>query len=754
MDVKTIRDEIAKIDVLLSSVETEIQKITPEIEPDPQLMEQEYMLLLSALSTAGGQPGRPFQSLEADDEGDFDSSSSGLDAFTFFGLLQAFIEDPLVLTCLAKQFSSVVGVTPTQLEDSLVIAERISDPAAQRSILLSIIDRIVAEIEKGKSISNFEIVASVCQRASLLGQSFPNPSLLRLLETRGWENWPLFVQIELAHYFEPHVKKLRIARMFTSCVVDSVVGEDGSQLERNIYLHSPRTCFQLLDLIGPDKTMIEHEKIIAFIEKCVSRTALPIPGQTRLASDWHSLVIRMARINFLNKDPQLPVWTSVVDRLTAGGTPPAFEVSGTLRALSHVGLTNEGLFSNLVAFKKRITAPDLSREDFSEIVHHLILAGDRSTGSAVSKAILERRDLFIPTSDADDHEEVCSLLAHVVLLAAVASVESGSIIPESILILKKFSPQIWRSVKDPDLFVCMMQLLLPSTDAESIMGPQSARPTPSLGEKDGTERVKNALNMVGFSTEAPHSELVSLMRIEGLHVDFAFPSHRIAILVDHSALFNTTSKKHVVSGTIALKANILTQRKGFKVIVIVPQMYPDERSLVSLLADPLRRVAPNAVVIFDSMDRCKLSLNQRVKSFASVTSSFVELARVLYLVLKYSVQVNEFRFENLVCGDQFINLVFAEFLPTYVVKHKHDILVECSASAISSDGLLKLVEALNAAGNASNGFGRIWLKFGVSQDVKDFVLSTWSQTHPKSIIRLADSADRHRDSLDSNVIYI
>jgi hypothetical protein len=738
MDVKTIRDEIAKIDQLLAAVDADMEKITPELQPDPHLVEHEYMVLLSALSTAAG----PFQSLEDEES----VKNAGLDAFTFFGLLQAFIDDPLVLKCLGKQFSSIVGVTPTQLEDALVIAERISDGESQKNILLAIIDRIVLEIEKGK-ILNFAIVASLCQRASL---TEPNASLLRLLSTRGWENWPLFVQIELAYYFRPFSHEVVIVDMFSACVVDSVVGEDGGQLEKNTHLHSPRTCFQLLELLQDNKRRkITFEKIIAYVEKCVSRTALPIPGQTRSATDWHSLVVSMARLDFF-KNPTLPVWTTLVDRLCAN-VPPAFEVSGTLSALSSVGVSSDGLFGNLVAFKRRISAPDLTKQDFSEIVHHLIYAGDRSSGSALSKAIMERRDLFVPPSDQPLASSSFVLLSHVVLLAAVASVESGSIIPESILILKKFALQIWTALNDPDLFMCLMQLLLPSADAESLIG-RSLQALPLPEPSQSSDRVRRALHAVGFSAEIPNAELACNVRIQGVCADFSFASHRIAILVDQNGVFNTAAKRHLVSGPVALKANIFTQRKGFKVIVVVPELYPDEKSLVGLLADPLKRLQPNAVFVLNAAEECKLSVNQRMKNFISLTPSLVEIARALFLILKLSVQVYEFRFDNVVCGDQFASLVFCEFLPTYVVKHKHDISVTCEGSGISSETLHKIVEALNASGNACSGFGRIRLNLSLQRQKKDAVLSGWNEAHVNSIIRLADSATDCQ--LESNVIML
>ena len=751
MDVKTIRDEISKIDGLLASVEADIRRISPEEEPDPKLIENEYTILLSALSTAG-QPTSAFQSLEDDDVKLKQQSVVGLDAFTFFGLLQAFIEDPIVLKCLSKQFSSVVGVTPTQLEDSLDIAERITDLGAQRIVLVSIIDRIVTEIESGK-ISNFSIVASVCQRASLLKEPEPNASLVRLLQTRGWENWPLFVQIELAYYFHPFVSKAQgpnIMKMFTCCVVDSVVGEDGSQLERNTLLHSPRTCYQLLDLVKcVGRPGVTPEKNIAYIEKCVSRNSLGIPGQARLASDWHCLVVRMAETSFLQNDASLPVWANAVERLVTSSS--VFENFGTLSALTAVQITNESIFSNLVAFKKRISSPDLTREELEEIVDHLVIAGDRSTGSALSKAILERRDLFLPSSGT---LESFALVAKIVLLAAVASVESGTIIPESILILKKFASQILSSIKDVNIFICLMQLLLPSTDVENLIGQSLPAPSLTTPMSESAERVKKALHAVGFSIEAPNCELLCNGRIEGIHADFVFNAHRIAILVDQEAFFSTSSKRYVVSGPMALKANILTQRKGFKVIVIVPAQYPDEKSLVSLLAEPLRKMQPNSIVIFNSMDECKLSLNQRIKNFVSVTSSFVEIARVLYMILKCSVQVSEFRFENVFFGDRFINLIFCEFLSTYLVKHKHDIVIACSSSCkVSSEGLLKLVEALNASGNASNGFGSISFKIRLEQDIKDYVIARWNETHLNSVIKLVDSGNSMQ-IFDANVIYI
>lgn len=730
MDVKQIREEISKIDNLLTAVDADIQKNKLSEAPVPrETIEAEYMALLSALGSGTTNPA--FPSLHSEDE-PMGSSASALDAFTYFGLLQAFLDDPIVLACLSRIFSSVTGVTSTQLEDALVTAERISDPTSKRDILLAIIDRIISEIEQGKTGGpDFSIVALCCQR---LGSEFHMP-VLRLLQVPGWDQWPPFVQLEMAYYLQAHMDQSELIPRFIQCVVDAAVGSDGSVLERNLKLQTPRTAFQLLALLRLREVSIDRSIITSFVERSVKAQSLP-SGQVRQVSDIHSLCKEFA---LWNSPPSSPAWTAIVEKLGSG--TPAYEYPGTVAALERVRVYSDNLFSNILSVKKRIGA--YTKGDLAELASYLVAVGDKSSGSAVTKFIIDRRDLFVPDNDT-------GLLATVVELAAISSVESGTIIPDAILLFKKNQASVYQWFQTNNAlstYLAVSQLLLPSVPiSESQISETENR---NLISDSHGERIRRCLEILGFS-ETGDGRLASGSVIDGIWLDFVFPQNKTCIIIERNSVYNVSSKRAVVSGLTAMKANIMAQRKSWKVIVVIPELYADDKSLIGLLADPLKKIPINAAFAFACMDDTgKLSPNQRIETFSSSTESLPELARVLYLVLRYSISMSRLDIDGLVCGDQCISLVILEFLATYIVKHKGDLSVNiCKPSAMSADLVLKLVEALNYSGTASGGFGVINLKLGLANDVRAAVIGKWTELHASSTLKLIEGPNQtiHHDS--------
>ena len=730
MDVKQIREEITKIEALLQSVDAEMEKIGPEPVPPRQVVEQEYLLLLSALSSGPSTAG-PFASLQEDRQ---ESAPPGLDAFTFFGLLQAFIDDPIVISCLSRIFSTVVGVTATQLEDSLLTVDRITDGVAKSEILEAVVDRVVSEIESGK-ISDSAIIAVCCQK---LDAQY-SESIMRLLAVPGWDQWPVFVQVELAWYLQHQPVESETIFRFVECVLQSVCGENGSHLSVNTSAHSVRVAFQLTHLLiavhGEEWASAAKPGIVNYVEKSL-RSPHTLPGQLRQPTDLHYLVIQLARVE---RDPAAPVWTLILDKLSSGGVLPLYEVPGCLAALTSIRLTADNLFSNILSIKKRVAS--FSQTDLTELVKYLVLVGDKSAGAAVTKFVLERRDLFLPATGAD-----AGVLSAVLETAAIASVDSGTVLPECVLLFKKFQSVISQSVTDSDRFHAVAQLLLPNGDVPSLHVP-----SPKTMDQHG-ERIQKCLAVLGLVADG--TELVANGSVDGLSLDFVIPKHKTCILIERESVFNVSSKRATVSGRTALKANLMAQRKAFRVIVVIPELYSDDKALVSLLADPLRKVSPNSTVMFPAGGAP--TANQRMALFLSQTESLVELSRVLFQILKLSVSSRAFVIENLVCGDQFLNLVLSEFLPTYVVKHKGDLTVTVSKiAAVSVDAVYKLVDQLHSAGVASGGCGVIAIKLGLDTETKNAVLQRWSQAHPASAIRLSDGLNGHKSTdNDYNIIYI
>ena len=136
-------------------------------------------------------------------------------------------------------------------------------------------------------------------------------------------------------------------------------------------------------------------------------------------SDVHRLIISLGK---LGENVEIPtaVWQSVLDKLVSPGMLPVFEIEGTLAALSAARVSSDSFFQNTNLFKKKISSPNLSKLEFHEIVCFLLLTGDKSSQSIVTRAIMERRDLFVPTTN--DIEEI-DILVSVLLLSVVSSLE-------------------------------------------------------------------------------------------------------------------------------------------------------------------------------------------------------------------------------------------------------------------------------------------------------------------------------------------
>ena len=709
MDVKQIREEIAKIDSLLATVDSDIKKLTPLQEPIPrEVIEDEYLTLISALGSSGGVV--PFPSLSGED----DSQSGNLDAFTFFGLVQAFLDDPIVLSCLARTLVNLVGVTGTQLEDSIVTVERISDVEARREILVAIIDRIIIEIERGKIGPDFTLVAVCCQR---LGSEF-HPAMVRLLQLPGWDHWPVHIQVELAAYLSQHTERSELILRFIECVVGSAIGADGSQLDRNLKLHSPRTAFQMLKLLRQlSLGTVPSSTLVSYVEK--SCKSSPLAGQVRQMSDAHHLAMELAHIE---TDATSPAWVALAEKLSTG--LGVYEVAGTLIALEKTRIYSDNFFSNILSVKKRVGA--MTKSDLTELCLYLLLVGDKSSGSAVTKFIFDRRDLFV-----DDP----FLLALVLELAAIASVDSGTIIPDAILLFKKHQ-DILRSAFG-DRFAAVAQVLLPSADIRQTFIDERI-------EHGHLGRIQKCLETIGFVED--ESTLVRDSPVDGLAViDFVFPNHKTCIIIERESVFNVSSKKSVVSGRTAMTANILAQRRGWKVIVVIPELYTDDKSLISLLWEPLKKIEINSDFVFNEIaDLNRIFLNQKIRSLRTETSSLVDLGKLLFHILRSSVTVRSIRIANLVCGDQAFSLLLNEFMATYIVKNKSEFTLEIdSPGPLSVEPLMKLIEAMNFSGNASGPFGSINLRIGLSQEVKDHLITWWGETHGNSQLKVIDGTSRH-----------
>ena len=198
----------------------------------------------------------------------------------------------------------------------------------------------------------------------------------------------------------------------------------------------------------------------------------------------------------------------------------------------------------------------------------------------------------------------------------------------------------------------------------------------------------------------------------------------------------------------------MAQRKAWKVIVVIPELYTDDKSLITLLGEPLKRIPMNSDFSYHQViDLTRMSPNQKFRALKSHSISLVDLGKLLYKILRYSVTVQSLVISNLVCGDQTFNLVLSEFLATYVVKHKSDfVLYVESPGQLSAEGVVKLVEGLNFSGNASGGFGQINLRIGTCEEVRRSVIAWWNEAHTSSPIKLIDGGSASQPS--SNVIIL
>jgi hypothetical protein len=330
-------------------------------------------------------------------------------------------------------------------------------------------------------------------------------------------------------------------------------------------------------------------------------------------------------------------------------------------------------------------------------------------------------------------------------LAAIASIDSGTIIPDAILLFKKHFDSLSQCFSSSTL-CAVSQVLLPS------LCPSMAKSCDFVMADGHVDRIKKCLEILGYMEDG--SLLVGNGSIDGICVDFVFPAHKTCIMIERESVYNVSSKKASVSGKTAMIANIMAQRKGWKVIVVIPELYTDDKSLISLLGEPLKRIPINSDIIFDG-ELSNISPNQKIRSLKSQTGSLVDLGKLVFHILRNSVTVQSIVVANLVCGDQAFNLLLNEFLATYVVKHKSDLTIYVdSPGRLSAEAVVKLVEGLNFSGNASGGLGQINLRIGTCEEVRKSVVAWWSEAHTSSPIKLIDGSVAGSPYPSSNVIIL
>jgi hypothetical protein len=709
MNVQQIRDEIGKIDSLLSQVESDISKIEPD-EVDITAMENEYSILISSLSNI--PQSIPFDSLmEGEDNA---PGPTAPDAFTFFGLVQAFIDDPIVIKVLAKLFTNVTGVTPTQLEDSLMYVERISDKTARALFIHSIIDRMVEKI----SVMNPASLGLACQLLLKHGGDLCNESLRNLIED-GCEI-PFFLKIEIAFYL---VNQASNASPESLRGLDLLLDESALFIEKlDSCVVSNRVCMQLIHLF------VFKNRVVPNADKYIEKSVL----QAGRRDDVHFLVIEISRMS--HQQVNVATLSVVFDKLLSSSIP-VYEVPGALSALIGLRLTSDRVLFDVVGIKKWISGISL-KTVFVELVDFLIQTGDKSTGSSITRSIIERRDLYIDESSTD-------LLLKVLTLCAISSVGAGTIIPESIILLKKYSANF----KTSELLNILFTVLLPSFEYSYSNGEIGE----TFKECIDHERVSQVLSLMGY--EPDDSVMRTKTMVEGIFVDVCFPVQKVSILIERNAIYNVSGKQFGVVGMTNLKANILAHKKGYKVIIIVPQLYPDNKSLVNLLSGPLARISANSIFEFSEMISEIPRDNQKFKKIDINSTDRIDIGKFLLHVLKNSIHSQEISFTNLHSGDQFLTNLFLEFLSSYVVRSKDDIRIHFSRANFSTGAVNKLVESLNGIGNASNGFGVIDLKLGISDEQARSVVEDFIRLHPNSLIRVAIGGGPSGTN-DKNVVFI
>ena len=676
MDVKQIREEISKIDSLLLQVDEDL-KLKEDPIPD-SVIESEYDVLLSSLSGV-----------------------DALDAFTFFGLLQAFYaQDFLVLKCLCKVFSEVENVTSTQLEEVLLLVNKLDDLKSAEMLLRAAVDRIVL------SPTEFLIIES-CRLLKKL--RLTHPGLIVLVDDVVNTKWSLEVYMEVATYSDytpaPFFKK-----------VCGLVEMNMVSIESAPW--SIRTCWQAIEILSKNGRLVESldlcALLMAIIEKALTHYSLPPTHDV----DLHQLAISLSSNDLSNKQ----VWMLISEKISC-----VFQVSKTVSAFTKIGITIDGMFSNLLQFKKRV-AEISSASDLEEFADHLILFGDKSTGTSVVKTIMERRDLYVPpTGDT-------KLLEKILLASVVASVDSGTVIPDSILLFRKFQNLMQLDTEHLGL---LMHVLLPSTAPTDT-------PTSSFTLVSSVhEKIEKVLTILGFENTLQRGKDEN-----GLSIDFAFLDQKIGLLIQPTEVYVISGSKArpVCAGLLALKANILVQRKGWRIVVLLPNMCIDDKSLMSLLTDSLKSVQfRNVFELTDSTDHAELHISQRIHDLRIKTVSLIEMAKFMFLVLKYCVVVNEFHFE-ISLNDQFLNLFFADFISTYLVRHhRTNISLYFVQNEFSHDAVLKLLDGINTTAVGVLGFGinSIQIALGSKFD-KETLQAEWAKDSSK-IVKIATlNSPEHR----------
>lgn len=741
MNVQQIRDELTKIDALLVQVESDITKARTDQLDDPSAIEKEYLTIISSLSNI--PPSTPFGALGSGDTEMVDESSAvaAPDAFTFFGLVQAFVDDAVVIKCLASVFGDVTGVTPTQLEDSLAIVERVSDANSRAHLLNAIVKRIAVQARDG---SHAQIVSAACQ---LLAKQ-PGEINMSLVElASAWSadglDVPLHAKLELGVFLSAVYGNHADIGKFIDTVVEEAVSavEAGSSSAVSL-----RVAFQILRLMSRTGKSVVIPTWINYLEKCLLVSSDNTGALTR-PTHLHCLVIEVAHHELLSHSG---LRNMIIEKLTTStGIPSAVEVEGTLDALLAMRATSDKVMSDIVAIKKRISGIS-SRSHLVELVHFLIETGDKSTGSVITRSIMDRRDLYIPTEVEPD----VSLLVSVLHLAAISSTVSGTIIPESIILLKKYSQAVIAFLTQQGRIELVHQLfavLLPTVDLTSMDIPVVA-PVDSFEASADTDRVIRVLGLLGHSSVASRESgdaFTVCASVDGLITDIAFIEEKICILIEQEAIYSVSGKHYAVTGPTNLKANILAHKKGFKVIIVVPQMYPDDKSLLNLLTSPLSKVSVNAVISVDSGAAIELVNNQKVQKIELKTKSEVEIARALFHILRSSVHVQHLSFPGVVAGNHFLTQVLSEFLATYIVKFKHDLRVDILDSRFAVDSVLKVLESVNSAGNASAGFGAMELRIACPEVAA--VMETFNNMHRNSVVRVALDVPQ---TPEKNTIYL
>ena len=704
MDVKVIRDEISKIDSMLANIDDELAMLNQDDSEDVEIFESEIMGILGALSNAPITT-TPFSSLM--DEGvltTITDDSVVLDAFTFFGLIQAFSEDETVMRSLCKIFPSVYNVTITQLEDSLLFVDRIVSDTVRNEFIAALLGRLVSEssasddLQKNTRMKQ-SIPLIVCKCCEMMDEEIlsTNQALVALFRSPNFNDWPIGVKVQIVFSLKANPALSSDIFSFVESV-SSALSEDNSSVSVET-----KVLWQLIE-IG---TSVGNVAAIAPLVNPIK-----IMKSTSGPTDVHKLIIALDKLaDSLIHNGGVPsiIWQSAVEKLGTTGMAPVFEVTGTLNALGKARISSDIFFQNVNLFKRKISSSNLSNSEFEEIVNYLVLVGDKTPQSVITKAIMERRDLFVPSTSGGS-EDVKTLVS-VLALSVVASLDSGSIIPESILLLKKFAPQIIASsatVEDLEIVACLFSVLLPNMTISDW--PTIYKETT---EKREAERsVESVLELLGFKIDSTKIFGKHFLDQSPINVDFSIPLEKQVVVIEQKSVFNISSKRPILCGPTALKISVLATRRNFKVIVVIPELYPDDKSLMQLFSEPMRRIPTslmNTDLLIDSLDDAiMISQNIRIgKIVFGKSIGIVDISKILFSILKLSVFVAHFDFSKTFCnlGDQFLSLLMADFLSTFAIKHKlTGVRIDFrNCPHVTVSGLVRLFESLHSMASGLPG---------------------------------------------------